>query len=260
MDAHLTGRELARVAQWHPSKVSKIENGRQTPAQSDVKMWAAACGAPGELPELLGRLRTLETHYVELRRLFRAGLAMKQRSLAEIESASRTVRDFEPVFIPGLLRTPEYARHRLAEGLEVHGAPDDLDEAGAARIQRQQVLYRSGKTFHIVITEAALRYRLCPAEAHAGQLDRLVNLAALRNLRFGVIPFTTTYPVAPAHGFWAYDDKIVFVEHFTAEPTVTQPHEIHSYLRRFSTFAKCAVYGTEARAVITRALDDVLGG
>jgi hypothetical protein len=165
------------------------------------------------------------------------------------------VRNFEPVFIPGLLQTPEYARHRLAEGLEVHGAPDDLNDAVYARMQRQQVLYRSDKTFHIVITEAALRYRLCPPAVHAGQLDRLVNLAALRNLRFGVIPFTTPYPVAPVHGFWAYDDKIVFVEHFTAELTIPQPHEVHSYLRRFATFAKCAVYGADARAVISRVLN-----
>ena len=75
--------------------------------------------------------------------------------------------------MPGLLQTPEYARYRLSESLEEIGAADDVDEAVGARMQRQQVLYRPGKRFNFVITEAVLRYRLCPPEALAGQLDRL---------------------------------------------------------------------------------------
>ncbi|GAB4052706.1 helix-turn-helix domain-containing protein [Catellatospora paridis] len=34
-DAGLTGRDLCRATGWLPSKVSKIENGRQTPSHED---------------------------------------------------------------------------------------------------------------------------------------------------------------------------------------------------------------------------------
>ncbi|MGH8965436.1 MAG: helix-turn-helix domain-containing protein, partial [Actinomycetes bacterium] len=38
-DARLTGRQLAESAGWHSSKVSKIEYGRQTPAEDDIRVW-----------------------------------------------------------------------------------------------------------------------------------------------------------------------------------------------------------------------------
>jgi hypothetical protein len=64
------------------------------------------------------------------------------------------------------------------------------------------MLYRPDKQFHFVLTEATLRYRLCPPEVMLGQLDRLVTFAALPNVRLGIIGFETAYMVAPAHGFW----------------------------------------------------------
>jgi hypothetical protein len=36
-------------------------------------------------------------------------------------------------------------------------------------------LYRPDKQFHFIITEATLRYRLCPLDILLGQLDRLVS-------------------------------------------------------------------------------------
>ena len=38
-----------------------------------------------------------------------------------------------------------------------------------ARMNMQQVIYRSGKRFHFVVTEAVLRYLLCPPEVMAGE-------------------------------------------------------------------------------------------
>ena len=96
-----------------------------------------------------------------------------------------------------LLQTPDYARYRLGEPLEEIGAADDVDDAVAVRMHRQQVLYRPGKRFSFVVTEAVLRYRLCPPEVMAGQLDRLVALSTLTTFRFGVIPFQAQLPVAP---------------------------------------------------------------
>jgi transcriptional regulator with XRE-family HTH domain len=256
-DARLTGRQLAEVEGWHPSKVSKIESGRQTPAEANLEAWARACGRPDLADELIASLRSLETHYVRLRRMHRAGLAAGQRTFAEYEAEATVIRNFENVMISGLLQTPEYARHRLAEGVQRLGAPDDLDEAVAARMQRQQIIYRPGKKFHFVITEATLFYRLCPPEVMAGQLDRLVTLSTMPTLRFGVIPFDAEYPVAPINGFWLYDDRLVSVENFTAALNLTQPSEIAEYLAFFQHLAGIARYGSEARAMVTRALADL---
>ena len=256
-DARLTGRQLAELNGWHPSKISKIENGKQTPSEANVEAWARACGKPELAEELIAALRTLETHYVEYRRMFRAGMAIKQQEWADLEAETTLVRNFETAVIPGLLQTPEYARFRLMEGITYDESPDDLDDAVAARMQRQQVLYRTGKRFHFVITEAALRTRLCPPEVMVGQLDRLVTLSTVPTLRFGVIPFEETFPQAPLHGFWIFDERVVMVENLTAELNLTQPSEVERYVRIFSQFAEVARYGSQARAIVTRALADL---
>lgn len=41
-DARLTGRQLAEAQRWQPSKVSRIESGKQTPSDADVEVWATA--------------------------------------------------------------------------------------------------------------------------------------------------------------------------------------------------------------------------
>jgi transcriptional regulator with XRE-family HTH domain len=257
-DGRLTGRQLAAAHGWHPSKVSKIEGGKQTPSEDDLSAWARACGRPELTGELIASLRTLEGQYVEFRRMFRAGQRAMQDAISEIEGDTAFLRNFESVFVPGLLQTPEYARSRLAEQLDEIGAADDVDEAVAARMQRQQVLYRTGRRFHFVITEAVLRYRLCPPEVLAGQLDRLVSLSTLTTIRFGVIPFEAQLPVAPVHGFYLYDERMVQVEHLTAELKLTQPSEIGTYIRFFGQLAETARYGAGARAIITRALADLM--
>jgi len=256
-DARLTGRQLAERTSWHPSKISKIESGKQTPTGADLDAWAGACGQPDLAAELIAGLRTLELHYVVHRRLFRTGMSAQQRAFAELEDQTAEVRNFENVFVPGLLQTPEYARCRLAEGIDYDGAPDDLDQAVAARMIRQQILYRSGRRFHFVITEAVLRYRLCPLHVMLGQLDRLVALSTMPTVRFGVIAFEASLPLAPVHGFWLMDERVVVVENFTASQNLTQASEIASYVRIFDELAKAARYDSEARAIITRVLADL---
>jgi transcriptional regulator with XRE-family HTH domain len=257
-DARLTGRQLAESQGWHPSKVSKIEGGKQTPSEADVEAWVRACDRSELVAELLASLRMLEEQYVEKRRMFRGGRRANQEALAEVEAQTEFTRNFESAFVPGLLQTAEYARQRLAEGLNHSGGIDDIDDAVAARMQRQQVLYRSGRRFHFVITEGVLRYLLCPPEAMAGQLDRLVSLSTIPAVRFGVIPFETQYPVAPVHGFYIYDDRVVHVENFTAVLRLTQPSEIATYTKYFVQLAEVARYGAEARAIITRVLADLV--
>lgn len=255
--ANLTGRQLAESQGWHPSKVSKIELGRQTPSVADISAWAAQCGVPEEIEELTASQRVLDGHYVEFRRLFRAGQRAKQVELGELEERTEVLRNFEAVFVPGLLQTPGYARVRLAEGLEAMGAPDDVDEAVAARMIRQQVLYRPGRRHHFVITEAVLRYRLCPPQMLAEQLDRLVSATTVPTLRLGVIPFAALLPVAPVHGFHLYDEEVVYLEHLTGEMKLTQPSQVRAYLTAFAQLANVAEYGAAARELIVAALHDL---
>ena len=252
-----SGKELAESLSWQASKVSKIENGKQTPSDADIQAWTQATGSESAAADLLASLHTLELQHAEWQRQLRTGLKPHQSEIAEINARTRFFRVFESTYIPGLLQTAEYARARFAQSVTVFKVPNDINQAVQARIQRQDILYRPEKRFHFVLTEAALRYRLCPPEVMLGQLDRLISMAALPNVKLGIIGFETAYVVAPAHGFWLLDDDRVMVETFSAELNLAQPQEIGLYSTVFDSLAAVASYGRSARAIITRVIDEL---
>ncbi len=255
--ARLSGRQLAEALSWPPSKVSKLENGRQTPSDDDIRSWTQATNGHSEADALLASLHTLEVQHAEWRRILRTGVGPRQNELAELDQKTRFFRAFEATVIPGLLQTAEYARARFAEGIRVLKLPNDIDDAVQGRVRRQEILYRPDKRFHFVLTEAALRMRLCPPEIMLGQLDRLVSFSALPNVRLGIIGFETRYATSPWHGFWLYDNDRVLVETYSAALNLAQPQEIALYRGVFDELAAVASYGRTARAILTRVIDDL---
>jgi transcriptional regulator with XRE-family HTH domain len=257
LQADLSGRRLAESLSWPPSKVSKLENGHQTPTDEDIRGWTRATNSEDEDETLLASLHTLEVQHAEWQRQLKTGLRPHQNKIAELDAKTRLFRAFEPTFIPGLLQTAEYARARFAQSVTVFKVCNDINEAVQARIQRQEMLYRPDKRFHFVLTEATLRYRLCSPQVMLGQLDRLISLSVLPNVRLGIIGFDTEYVVAPAHGFWLLDKDRVMVETFSAELNLAQPQEIELYGNIFDSLAALASYGRPARTIITRVIDDL---
>jgi hypothetical protein len=238
--------------------VSKLENGRQTPTDEDIRGWTRITGSEAEAGALLASLHTLETQYAEWQRQLRGGLRPHQHELAELDAKTQMFRVFEPATIPGLLQTAEYARARFAEGVVLFNMPNDIDAAVRTRMQRQELLYRRDKRFHFVLTEAALRYRRSSLDVQLAQLDRLMTLSAQPNVRLGIISFGTQYVVGPWHAFWLRDDTRVTIETFSAELNLAQPQEIALYASIFEQMAEVASYGRPARAIITRIIDDLV--
>jgi transcriptional regulator with XRE-family HTH domain len=257
--AGLTGAGLAASLSWPASKVSKLENGRQTPTDDDILAWTTATGAPAETEGLLASLHTLETQHAEWRRVLQRGLRAHQSEIADLEGRTKVLRAFEATTVPGLLQTAEYARACLAEAPPLFGGADDVDEAVRERLRRQEVLYRPDKRLHFVLTEAALRFRRCADDAMLAQLERLVALTAMRNVKLGIIGFDTHYAIGPWHGFWIFDDDLVTVETYSAELNLAQPQEIGVYRAVFDQLAAVASYGSEARAILLRVIDDLAG-
>ncbi len=255
--AELSGRQLAESLSWPPSKISKLENGQQTPSDEDIKSWTRATNSPDETAGLLASLHTLEVQHEEWQRVLRAGIRPRQTEVEKLNQKTRHFRVFEATVIPGLLQTSEYARARFAESIRMFKLPNDVNVAVEGRMKSQDIFYRPGKKFHFVLTEAALRFRMCTPEVMLGQLDRLVSLSALPNVRLGVIGFETQYTASPWHGFWIYDDERVFVETFSAGLNLAQPQEVELYGAIFSELAAVASYGRAARMIINRVVDDL---
>jgi transcriptional regulator with XRE-family HTH domain len=253
-DARLTGRQLAGLAGWNSSKVSKIEYGRQTPTEDDLRAWCRNTASNEQLPDLIATVRNIEAMYVEWRRMLRTGTRRRQEKSLTLEAETKLFRWYEPMLVPGILHTAEYAAAVMARVIEFYQIPDDLEAGVAVRMERQQILYHGNHRFHFILAEQALRTMVGDTSVMIGQLDRLLTALSLPRVRLGILPADHTYQV-PSNQFILFDDRLVHVETITAEVAVTQPREIALYGKAFEGLAGGAIYGEEAGRLVT----DVLG-
>lgn len=245
--AGVTGSQLAREAGWAPSKVSRLEHGKQTPSRDDLITWTRIVAAPaGTAEELLHDLHSLRVEYAAWRRQLRTGHLPRQRAGQVLAQTTTRFRLLVAEAVPGFLQTAEYAHHVFSGLARLRQTPDDAADAVSARLRRQESLYDPAKHFDIVITEAALRYRPCPPSAHLGQLDRIRTLAALDSVSLAVLPFSTTVPFLVHTSFSLYDDNLVLVETFNAELSFRDSEDIALYARAFEQLSNVALHGAAA--------------
>jgi Domain of unknown function (DUF5753) len=254
----LSGRALAAATGQHFTRVSKIEHGVQAPSDQDIRDWCRACAVEDQIPDLVATARAVESAYLEFRRQARAGMkrVLGAHTLPLYERTS-VFRIYEHNAIPGLFQTAAYCAAMLSFWMGFLDAPDDLDAAVAARMERQRVIYRAGKQFAVVLEEQALRTWFGSAEIQAGQLGRLLEVMSIPTVSLGVIPMMTERTAVASAGFWIFEDSLVALETPTASIEVTRPQEVELYARMFSHLKGSAVYGASARALIIKTLNEL---
>lgn len=249
----LTGTQLAQRLGWQQSKVSKLENGRQTPTDADLLAWAEATGhAAAVFEELRARLRGFESHIRSWRRQLAAGHRPVQEAWNTIVSDSRTLHVWENGLVCGLLQTADYARHIFERHADLQQSPRDTEEAVRVRMKRQEWLYRPGRRLNLLMWEGALHSRACPRDVLAAQLDRLLGVVGMDTVHLGVVPLDADLRLPPGNPFWIMDDRLVVAEDWHAELWLDDAETIALYRRVWDTFAEAAVYGPEAQQVIAR--------
>lgn len=241
------------LAGWLGSKVSKIEYGKQTPTEGDIRTWCQLTVADGQAPDLIATVRDIEIMYVEWRRKLRTGTKRRQEASITIEADTKLFRWFEPTLIPGIFHISEYAAAVMMQVIDFFEIPDDLDAGVSARMERQQILYRGDHQIHVIISEQALKTEVGGPEIMIGQLDRLLAVSSLPRVRLGIVPERAPYRV-PSSQFIMFDDRMVHVEAISAELTITKPREIALYAKAFQGLTALAVHGRDARALITAEL------
>lgn len=257
-DAGLSARALARLADWHESKCSRLERGHTPPSDADIRTYTTLCAAQGQTADLIATARGIEGAYVQWRRMERAGLKRVQQSVAPLFERTRRFRVYQSWVIPGLLQSAAYTRAVLSTVAQLRDVPDDIDDAVAVRMDRQCVLHTGDHRFAMLVEEWVLRTVIGDSATMAGALGHLISVASLPSVSLGVIPLGTPRGAGwPVESFTVYDDAQVNVELVSAHLTVTQPGEIAEYTKAFAELSAIAVYGTRARSLITAALDDL---
>ncbi|WP_435279393.1 helix-turn-helix domain-containing protein [Streptomyces sp. 1222.5] len=253
-EAGLEGKDLAARLGWQTSKVSRMQNGKQTPTREDLSAWARALERPDVEPELHGLLAGLDMK--QRNRSWRKQLAGGHRGRQEIAvrqtEATSLIRGLEVSRVPGLFQTPEYARVIFDANAEFRGIPPTTDDAVEKRMRRQEALYDPEKSFRFLVCEAALYHRPCPVHVMAEQLDRLYNLVGQRRIALGIIPFGAQLRRTAPHAFWIYDRRLVIVETISEELWLTGDEDLALYERAWDWLAESAEYGAPARRLIGR--------
>ncbi|MCU1648781.1 MAG: helix-turn-helix transcriptional regulator [Nocardia sp.] len=252
--AGITGRELARREGWHESKVSKIEFGKITPSDADLRAYCTHTGVDDHLPDLLATLRNLDAAYLEWRRILAPGTRHRQQQSVKLEAEAKQIRNWQPQVIPGLLQTADYAEAILRYGVEFYRIPDDVAAGVSKRMDRQRIIYRSDHLFHFLIAEQSLYTTVGNRDVMVAQLDRLFTIIGMPRVTLGIVPVMTE-ALATVENFVIFDNRMVKVEGATAELTITQPREIAIYGRAFDILASQSLTGAAARELIHAALD-----
>ena len=156
MLAGLSGRQVADAVGISQATVSRIERGASVPSLRELTAWADATGVGEDRRALLlGLSEAAVNEVTPLRERMSGGLTAVQESVRELEATARTLRNFQPGIVPGLLQTAGYARRILS----LADQTADTGAAVTARLARQEILHEPGRSSEFLLTEAALRYR-----------------------------------------------------------------------------------------------------
>ncbi|WP_030751586.1 helix-turn-helix domain-containing protein [Streptomyces sp. NRRL F-5135] len=107
-----------------------------------------------------------------------------------LEEAARTIRAYEPHFVPGLLQTEDYARGVLTYGAIGRTDPDRIERLVALRMERQALLTRpDAPNFWVVMDETVFHRPVESGAVMRAQLDRLLESAEMPNVTLQIATF-----------------------------------------------------------------------
>jgi len=187
--AGFTQRDTARAMDWSLSKLIRIETGAVSISTNDLRALVAHYGITDQtrVDALLtlaraARERSPWSAYKDL-------VSPEFVSFLGYESAASVIRNFEPLLIPGLLQTEDYARDVIRE-LE---GPDKrrVDALTDVRMERQEVLNRDDPpSLHCVLDEAVIRRVVGATDVMRRQLRHLKELAQRPKITIRIMPFS----------------------------------------------------------------------
>ncbi|MFD9944133.1 helix-turn-helix domain-containing protein [Nonomuraea sp. NPDC059023] len=169
-------KQLAVMLGWSVSKISMIERGERRADEDFARAADTALGAGGGL---LTRWR--ET--VGQAGRFSIWLAQ----LVEIEQRADMLRAWEPLIVPGMLQTEQYARAIFRGRPEI--TPDVVEQSVAARLDRQRILEREkGPKLWVVLDEGVLTRPIGSEEIMAEQLAHLAGMDDHPRVHLRILP------------------------------------------------------------------------
>ncbi|MBV2356957.1 helix-turn-helix transcriptional regulator [Streptomyces sp. J2-1] len=229
----MTAEEVAERLLVSQSKISRLENGRRSISQRDVR---DLCGV----------------YEVEDQRIVDSLMEMARDSRQQgwwhtfgdipysvyigLETDAESLRVYEPQLVTGLLQTPAYAE-ALVRGALPETSTEEIEKRVRVRMRRQERVTAEGNPLRlwVVLDEAALRREVGSRLVMREQLEHLLEMAELPHVTVQILPFE-----AGAHpglnGQYAIlefsdaaDSSVVYLEGVTSDLYLEKAPDVQRY-------------------------------
>ncbi|MFD9717997.1 helix-turn-helix domain-containing protein [Streptomyces sp. NPDC059076] len=254
----LTSRRAGELADWHQSKVSRIETGASGVKPDDVRLLLDLYSVTD--PQLRTLLETLagaaDGGGGGWWHTYRGVLPPEYRDFISLESQANRVRSMETSVVPGLLQTAEYARAITRATLEE--LPENtVNQLVEVRMTRQAVLRRDDPLeLSVILDEAALRREIGGTRVMKEQLRVLADWAVLPHVRLQVMPFSAGEYVGLAGSFVIFsfsttsDLDVVVLDHLASSLHIERAEDLAVYGTAFATMQTLALSPVESLDLI----------
>lgn len=229
----MTAEEVAERLLVSQSKISRLENGRRSISQRDVR---DLCGV----------------YEVEDHRIVDSLMQMAKDSRQQgwwhsfgdipysvyigLETDAASLRVYDPQVVPGLLQTRQYAESLIAGALP-ETASADIEKRVQVRMRRQERISAAENPLRLwtVLDEAALRRVVGNRSLMRDQLEHLVEQSNLPHVTVQVIPFDMgSHP--GLNGQYAIlefpdaaDSSVVYIEGVTSDLYLEKANDVQKY-------------------------------
>ena len=244
-----------RQLEWSTSTLFRIETGRSRPQ-------------PGTLLELYGVTGAERDGLIQLTRearqpgwwhSFRDVLPNPYEVYIGLEAGAASIRNFEPVVVPGLLQTADYAREIFRNG-PIELDPEEVERLLEVRLARQEILARDERPrLWAVIDEAVIHRVVGSVSVMRGQLRHLVESAqqgkttdpgralscrcTRRDHRVRSSSWTFPEPTDPA---------VVYVETLAGDIYLEESSDVNRYTLAFDRLRAASLHPDDSVQMIER--------
>lgn len=242
--AGMSRNELARRISKSVSLVQAIEQGDRAATDQVTSDIEAALNLDGDLTQLREEMAD-GLGYQAYPSWFQEWLVFEQEA--------KRLRGFEPLLVPGLLETADYAR--AVFGARFGMTEDEIEEQVAARLKRQEILDREQPPeLWVIMDELVLRRAVGGTYVMREQLRHLIEMARRPRVSLQVIPVGVTHQGLWAGGFAIADfdnaPTVGYQETASQGQVVDRTEDIEVLLESWDTLTREALPRKASHALL----------
>src|ERR1017187_7332910 len=251
----MSREEVARQLEWSTSTLFRIETGRSRPQPGNVRELLELYGVTG--PERDGLIQLArDARQPGWWHSFRDVLPNPYEVYIGLETGAISIRNFEPLLIPGLLQTADYARAMIRGGARELDR-DEIERRVEVRLSRQQVLVTEDRPrLWAVIDEAVIRRVVGSPAIMAAQLHQLAEAAEHGKTTLQVVPFSAGAHAGTSGPFVILglpepaEPDLVYVETLAGDIYLEEPADVDRYTLAFDRLRAAALHPDDSIALV----------